>query len=556
MNTQLTARRFRRLASLLFCGIVTLAEGARAGDTVIFSDGDFGANWVSNKIHENPVSFGATFVSTTQLGGPVGVYRNTSHTWQIGVLLVAHFDAQYTLTPSTTPICSVDFEATLIHFGGQAMVYALALRQNGLTYTGPLTLRPNSAWLPYNQYGLHSEDFRLLAGLSSPDSSPDFSCTGSPIEFGFVTFTATGNPGPFTTVSGIDDWYVTVHLDTATFTDSTLAASDWTTTKIIDNTPGASGITTSTSQAAGGFSGAYRETSHIWTNGSVHSAHLNTLALHNPAIEPVYSIDFAVSCAHLTASSGGDFVLYAGVFQGGSYYGGPEVHVGSGSWTNYSSNALRSTDFTLHAGSGPPHPNFTSTGTMLQFGYFMGTFASGSDTRSIGIDNWTVRANLKPPCYGTLGVATCFGNDITNPCPCYPSVPLGGVGRGCPNSIEPRGALLIGTGTASISNDTVVLQGTDMPSSFCMYFQGTSLVSVPFGDGKFCAGGTIVRLAVKLNICNSSQYPAGNEPSISVTGGIVTPGQRLYQVWYRDSPIFCTPSTFNLTNALVVNWTL
>lgn len=553
------ASSLRRSAPRLFPLALVLAAlpaSARAGDTLVFSDGSFGAGWVSGKIVDTTPSAAATVVSTTQAGGNPGGYRDTTHTFNAGTIVVAHFDPQYVHAPSTTSICTIDFAADLNHFSGAvqgngAVSYRLALRQSGATYGAPTIDVYDAVWATSSFLtGLHSTDFELVAG--SGPAHPDSSCTGGAIEFGFLS-SNTASGGPFTRVSGIDNWLVTLHLDAVTWTDSTLAASDWNSTKFIDTTPSATGSVTNTSHLAGGFPGAWRETSHTWANGSVHGAHLFTLALHDPAIEPVYTVDFSVDAA-LIITSTGPVTLYAGVVQGGSYYAGPNIFVGNYGWTPYSTNGLTAADFLLHAGSGPSHPDFTNTGGLLQFGYFTGV-AVWPPNAGVAVDNWTVKARLAPACPGPLGVASCFGDDITNPCPCYPSVPLGGVGRGCVNSIESRGALLIGTGAASIQFCSAILQGTGMPNSFCMYFQGTSPISAPFGDGKLCVGGTIVRLAVKLNICNSSQYPAGNEPSLQVQGGVFTPGQRIYQIWYRDSPIFCTAATFNLTNSLAINWT-
>ena len=31
-------------------------------------------------------------------------------------------------------------------------------------------------------------------------------------------------------------------------------------------------------------------------------------------------------------------------------------------------------------------------------------------------------------------------------------------------------------------------------------------------------------------------------------------GAAIYQVWYRNAASFCTPSTFNLTNGVLVTW--
>jgi hypothetical protein len=40
-----------------------------------------------------------------------------------------------------------------------------------------------------------------------------------------------------------------------------------------------------------------------------------------------------------------------------------------------------------------------------------------------------------------------------------------------------------------------------------------------------------------------------------VRGGVIAPGTRFYQTWYRNTaPLFCPPGTSNATNALRVLW--
>ncbi len=94
-----------------------------------------------------------------------------------------------------------------------------------------------------------------------------------------------------------------------------------------------------------------------------------------------------------------------------------------------------------------------------------------------------------------------------------------------------------------------------MPNGAALYFQSVSLTGggAVFGDGLFCAAGAIVRLGVQFNVGGQSAHPGSSGPKVSVTGAIATPGERYYQIWYRDSASFCTTSTFNLSNALRVS---
>lgn len=110
-----------------------------------------------------------------------------------------------------------------------------------------------------------------------------------------------------------------------------------------------------------------------------------------------------------------------------------------------------------------------------------------------------------------------------------------------------------------MTNDSVVLSGTDMPNSSALYFQGTTQINgglgSAFGDGLRCAGGSIVRLGTKSNAGGASQYPGAGELPVSVRGLVTSAGTRTYQVWYRNASTYCTASTFNLTNGALVQWT-
>jgi hypothetical protein len=116
---------------------------------------------------------------------------------------------------------------------------------------------------------------------------------------------------------------------------------------------------------------------------------------------------------------------------------------------------------------------------------------------------------------------------------------------------------LTGSGIASISNDTLSLDGTGMPNSSALYFQGTTQTlggsGSVFGDGLRCASGSVIRLGTKTNVGGASSYPGGSTP-ISIKGADASGNTRTYQCWYRNAAAFCTPSTFNLTNGGEVTW--
>jgi len=161
-------------------------------------------------------------------------------------------------------------------------------------------------------------------------------------------------------------------------------------------------------------------------------------------------------------------------------------------------------------------------------------------------------------CEGLAGLLYCFGDGSGTPCPCgNESLPADQVG--CRSSLGIGGKLRAG-GNSSLSADTLVLSGNQMPNSSALYFQGTTQQSgglgSTFGDGLRCVGGSIVRLGTKANSAGASQYPSGLDTSVSTRGLVSAPGTRTYQVWYRNAAAFCTSSTFNLSNGVQVTWTL
>lgn len=156
------------------------------------------------------------------------------------------------------------------------------------------------------------------------------------------------------------------------------------------------------------------------------------------------------------------------------------------------------------------------------------------------------------------GTPACAGDGSGTICPCANNSSSGS-GAGCLNSLA-LGGTLRGTGISSVSNDTLALTSTQVPNGPALYFQGDGLFAagqgITFGDGLLCAGGGIIRLGVKFASGNTSTWGTLGDPLISVQGGVSAGATRHYQTWYRDADTgFCTPSFFNLTNALSVDWT-
>jgi hypothetical protein len=168
-----------------------------------------------------------------------------------------------------------------------------------------------------------------------------------------------------------------------------------------------------------------------------------------------------------------------------------------------------------------------------------------------GLDYLTVR--LDP-----TSISFCSGDGSGTACPCGNN---GVAGRGCASSAFAGGGRLTAVGTpgASAATDTLVLTALDIPGPG-LFFQGTGQFAggagVMFGDGLLCAGGAITRLGVVFPAGGSASYPGGLTPNpIHVAGAPIAAGDvRHYQVWYRDAAVFCTVSTFNLTQGVTITW--
>src|SRR5436190_7645470 len=131
------------------------------------------------------------------------------------------------------------------------------------------------------------------------------------------------------------------------------------------------------------------------------------------------------------------------------------------------------------------------------------------------------------------GVGYCFGDGSSLTCPCGTGAP----GNGCPSSIAAAGAHLAATGVASVATDSLALVATSVPNGPGLYFQGTNMSDIAFGDGKLCTSTGIIRLGVAFAASGSSTWLG----PIHVGGGTVAGDVRSYQLWYRDAdPTYCS----------------
>jgi hypothetical protein len=541
-------------------GLVALAASAplALADTVQFADGGFGAAWVSAKVVDTTPGASATFTSvTTGADGLPPPCRETSHTYDNGAIVVLHLDTSAVYDPATGPLCEIDGAYDLIHYpgpAGGAVRYRMAIVQYGSVYHHTAGTDVGiGPWASYIVPGLTANAFTKISGTGP--ATPDFSCAGEWMYFGFTTSNSAGAGGPFTKVSAIDNWSVTLHVARQTIFDGDFQGA-WTSMKIADSTPGQAATFSAVTQLSGGNPVAYREVTHTLANGFVYVSHFDPANTYDPSTMPVYQVDVSYDLRHFTPSLGA-VRYHAAVEQGGNYFIGPFDDIFPDAWSSFSHPGLVASSFNNLFLSPVVHPDFSNTGAPFRIGYITSNSVNGGPvTKVSGIDNFRVVLELSPRCATITGTPYCFGDGSGPPCPCSPGIAPGIVGRGCPNSLFGSGALLGAVGTPSIGNDTLSLRASAMPNSTCIYFQGTLQSAVPVFDGISCVTGTVVRLGTKTNVCSASQYPDAGNQSVSVRGSITTPGTFYYQTWYRNSASFCTPATSNYTNGLAVTWTL
>ncbi len=164
-----------------------------------------------------------------------------------------------------------------------------------------------------------------------------------------------------------------------------------------------------------------------------------------------------------------------------------------------------------------------------------------------------VFAFVEPP-----GAGFCFGDPGSGtPCPCSNDNDGSVPGSGCDNGVFASGAKLTGLGTASVSEDSVVLSASHLdPLLGGLYFQATTDLSpgLVWGDGLRCAGGSIQRLQVRF--ADAAGLSSTTVP-IGAKGNVVAGDTVYYQCWYRTtSAPPCGPGVndFNTTNGYEVRW--
>jgi hypothetical protein len=226
-----------------------------------------------------------------------------------------------------------------------------------------------------------------------------------------------------------------------------------------------------------------------------------------------------------------------------------EVQISTDGGTSWTNVAMLFSNLTWHL-QRIDLSAFAGQTIRIRFSFWAGDFW-GNWFLGWQIDDVVVRSEDTHPLF-------CFGDGSVTACPCGNASATASQ-SGCLNSLGVGGQLRAYR-NAQISNDTLQLAASQLASGSALFFQGATQAfggqGYVFGDGVKCTGAAFSRIAARFPIDGNVAYPTGVETPISVRVGITTPGTRYYQVHYRNSADFCTPSTFNYTNGVAVTWEL
>ena len=139
-------------------------------------------------------------------------------------------------------------------------------------------------------------------------------------------------------------------------------------------------------------------------------------------------------------------------------------------------------------------------------------------------------------------------------CPCNNP---GSPGAGCANSTG-QGATLTYSGSASLSSDNLVLTASQLlPSNFALLFEGDATTQLPFGSGKRCVGGALLRYNLQVTGSGSVSWGPGltsfAQANFPAMAQAMAGDTRYFQVFYRDVTSPCGLLT-NLSAGLIITY--
>jgi hypothetical protein len=208
---------------LLTLGLGVIA--ARHAPALTISDDAFlEGDWSASEISDTGGT--ASFTTSQQVaGGNPGSFRQTTHSIPDAgqSIVLAHLFTEVAFDPGiSASIAAIDFALDLRFIGGSVgtsqVGHQLLLAQGGSLYRAPSTasavaLGPGNglpgSWSSHSFAGLVAGDFVRASG--SGPATPDFSASGDPIQFGYLTQN-TSIDTAIATTSGVDNWRVEIHV--------------------------------------------------------------------------------------------------------------------------------------------------------------------------------------------------------------------------------------------------------------------------------------------------------------------------------------------------------
>jgi hypothetical protein len=203
-------RRYLRVSCRCLLLFILPSWGALLqAQTVTISDGVFSpGNWTTTMESGN----GAALSAQQATGGNPGEYLRVDHVNFTQDIFASHYRTSATYNPATQgAIQYVDFsidQIAIINLSGIGVAVCAAVKQNGKTYySNSCSVNSGSSWQTFSLTAVPPDYFRAIA---DPNDHPDFSATGSQIQFGFLTQNSNIN-ALASRAAGFDNWSVTVH---------------------------------------------------------------------------------------------------------------------------------------------------------------------------------------------------------------------------------------------------------------------------------------------------------------------------------------------------------
>jgi hypothetical protein len=188
-----------------------------------------------------------------------------------------------------------------------------------------------------------------------------------------------------------------------TLSDGEFPASNWET--VLFYLEGNAGSVDLAAQVmSGGNPGAFRltgltvkGTDEAHPYSAVYVFQRFTPFVYDPSVSgPIVSLDYAEDCLRLTATTGGQATGPA-LRQGGVVFVDGHTGTTAPAWTHFALVDRTAEDFAPYGNAGV-HPDFTSSGGLIEFGFYRAnsSYASGYSTLA-GIDNWMIRLRQDGP---------------------------------------------------------------------------------------------------------------------------------------------------------------